>query len=186
MKKIILGNKEIEYSLRRHKRVKNMKLSVYHDGSVVVTVPIFFSLKALEDFLMEHGNWIIRKIESFSESDEKDLIKTDRKDYLKNKERARKFIHERVEYFNKYYNFKFQKIRVKNQKTLWGSCSEDGNLNFNYAIIKLPKEMADYIVVHEMCHLWHFDHSRDFWELVGRVIPNCPKIRRKFKKICLV
>ena len=83
-------------------------------------------------------------------------------DYLKYKNQATNLVKERIEYFNTFYNYKWGKIVVRNQKTRWGSCSKKGNLNFNYKIVLLSPEAADYIIVHELCHLKEFNHSERF------------------------
>ena len=89
---------------------------------------------------------------------------------------------ERVEYFNKIYNFSFNKILIKNQKTRWGSCSNKGNLNFNYKILFLPEALRDYIIVHELCHLKEFNHSKNFWKLISRAIPDYSEIKNELRK----
>ncbi|MBU4082699.1 M48 family metallopeptidase [Patescibacteria group bacterium] len=99
--------------------------------------------------------------------------------YLANKERALDFVYARVALYNEIYNFNFNRISVKNQKTRWGSCSEKGNLNFNYRIVLLPIEMADYIIVHELCHLGELNHSPKFWNLVAKTMPNYLEIRKR-------
>ena len=82
--------------------------------------------------------------------------------YLKHKEVARTLVRERLEYFNAFYGYEYKRIAIKNHKSRWGSCSKKGNLNFNYRIALLPSELADYIVVHELCHLGEFNHSPKF------------------------
>lgn len=105
-----------------------------------------------------------------------------RKDFLKHKKQARKIIEEKISRLNAFYKFNFKKINIKNQKTRWGSCSKKGNLNFNYKIIFLEARVADYLVVHELCHLAEFNHSFRFWNLVAKTIPDYLKINRKLKE----
>lgn len=173
------GNK-IQYILKRSGRVKNIRLSVSFDG-VVVTAPNLCDENFIEDFIRKNSAWINGKLKSFSGLEGKMIIRTNRRDYLKYKEQTRKLVKERIAHFNEFYGFKFNRIAIRNQKTLWGSCSGDGNLNFNYALVKIDSVLVDYVIVHEMCHLWHFNHSRDFWELVGKVVPDY-KIKRKALK----
>ena len=99
---------------------------------------------------------------------------------------AREFITNRVRYFSELYGFRHRKIRIKNQRTVWGSCSEDGSLNFNYILFKMPKDIADYIIVHELCHLRQFNHSEKFWDLVGRTLPGYKGIKKKADEIVFV
>jgi len=101
--------------------------------------------------------------------------------YLEYKEKARRFINERIDYYNQIYNFKINRISVRNQRTRWGSCSKKGNLNFNYRILLLPQYLADYIIVHELCHLKEMNHSFRFWNLVAHVFPNHLEIRKEFR-----
>lgn len=69
-------------------------------------------------------------------------------------------------------------IKIKNQKTRWGSCSSKGNLNFNWKLILLPPELLEYVVIHELCHLKEMNHSTAFWAEVKRILPDY-KVRRK-------
>lgn len=102
--------------------------------------------------------------------------------YLKYKEVARGIVHRKLEEFNKIYNFKYNKISIKNQKTRWGSCSRSGNINFNYKIALLSDRLADYIIVHELCHLGEFNHSKNFWNLVEKTIPDYEQRREELRK----
>lgn len=105
--------------------------------------------------------------------------------YLDNKEKARALILERLDYFNKFYDFTWHRISIKNTKRRWGSCSRKGNLNFCYKVALILPELADYIVVHELCHLGQFNHSKDFWGLVARTVPNYKVARTRLKTIKL-
>jgi len=67
-------------------------------------------------------------------------------------------------------------------RSRWGSCSVSGNLNFNYKLIHLPEDIAEYIVAHELCHLAEFNHSKKFWELVSKTIPDHKLRRKRLKK----
>lgn len=66
----------------------------------------------------------------------------------------------------------YQTLRVKNQKTRWGSCSKKGNLNFNWQLVMAPIDIIDYVVVHELCHLVHLNHGQEFWRLVESQLPD--------------
>lgn len=81
-------------------------------------------------------------------------------------------IAERVRHFGALIGRWPQVIRIKNQQKRWGSCSQKGNVNFNWRLILIPDEILDYMVVHELCHLVHMNHSADFWGLVASIIPD--------------
>lgn len=109
------------------------------------------------------------------------LRKQGRVKFLQHKEEARALVMERLKYFNQEYNFEICRIAIRNQRSRWGSCSKKGNLNFNYRVTLLPPEVADYIIVHELCHLGEFNHSKRFWALVAKTIPNYLQIRKKLR-----
>lgn len=73
------------------------------------------------------------------------------------------------------------RITIRNQKTRWGSCSSKGNLNFNWRLLMAPIEVLDYVVVHELCHLAYLNHSRQFWQLVGQILPDYENRREWLK-----
>jgi predicted metal-dependent hydrolase len=108
------------------------------------------------------------------------------KHYLAHKETAREYIVEKVRYWNTYYGFPINRIAIRNQKTCWGSCSEHNNLNFNYKLLFLPEHLADYVIVHEICHLGELNHSPAFWELVGRTQPEYKMHRKELRNITKV
>jgi len=105
------------------------------------------------------------------------LRRRNKRQYRKLKEQARALVHAKVGYFNTFYGHKVGKVFIKNTVSRWASCSRRGNLNFNYKIVMLPQEVADYLVVHELCHLAHFNHSPEFWALVARCCPDYRRIR---------
>lgn len=107
---------------------------------------------------------------------------SDKLKYQKHKAEARALVLKKLEKYNKEYGFKYNRISIRDQKTRWGSCSKKGNLNFNYKIVFLPEELADYIIVHELCHLKEFNHSARFWALVAQVFPNHLKLRAALRK----
>lgn len=77
----------------------------------------------------------------------------------------------RVMYFQQMTGGVVNEIHIKAQKTRWGSCSSRKNLNFNWNLVMAPPDVLDYVVVHELCHLTHMNHGREFWNLVEQVMP---------------
>lgn len=112
----------------------------------------------------------------------KRVKKTSHEDYVLHRDRAYELAVSRLEYFNNFYGYSWKRITIRNSITRWGSCSRQGNLNFNYRIATLPSDLSDYIIVHELCHLGEFNHSRDFWKLIERTIPNYSELRAELKK----
>lgn len=103
--------------------------------------------------------------------------------YRAHKELAREIITARVAHWNSHYNFTYQRIAIRNQRRCWGSCSAKQNLNFNYRLIFLPEVLMDYIIVHELCHLAHLNHSKNFWNTVAHAFPEYQEARRHLRRI---
>lgn len=157
-------------TVKRSTRAKYMRLRVGAGGSVTLTVPHYTGERAIGAFLVQHANWLERAVERMR--DYRALPVSGRRAYLAHRERARAFVAERLEYWNQHYGFAWGRLAIKDQRTMWGSCSKKGNLNFSYALLFLPRPLADYVVVHELCHLKEHNHSRRFWALVEQTIPD--------------
>lgn len=113
-----------------------------------------------------------------------DLIVEERRKLLLKwyRENARRFITAVVSQYEKKLNLDHKKIYIKSQKTRWGSCSSKKNLNFNWRVIMLPKDVAIYIIVHELCHLVENNHSKQFWKNLGAIIPDYKEKKAWLKK----
>jgi predicted metal-dependent hydrolase len=182
MSEIKLKQLNIVYQLKRKRNIKNLSLKVYPSGQVIVSAPYFYPKFLISNFLEKKSDWLKKKLSFWKNSQMLPISEKTRADYLKDKERARQLIINRLEFFNQYYNFKYEKIRIKNQKISWGSCSKKSNLNFNFRILYLPEKMRDYIIVHELCHLKELNHSNNFWQLVAFTIPDYKDIRKQLKR----
>jgi len=97
------------------------------------------------------------------------------------RERAREVLQQKVSYYQKFIGKGVGEIRIKEQKSRWGSCSSKGNLNFNWKIVMAEDDIIDYLVVHELCHRLHMNHSKEFWDSVGKIIPDY-KTKEKWLK----
>ncbi len=94
------------------------------------------------------------------------------------RKQAASMLEEQVEYYSKKMNVTYNRITIKDQKTRWGSCSSKGNLNFNYRLIMAPMKVIQYVVVHELAHRVHMNHSGEFWGLVGKIMPEYEPYRK--------
>lgn len=181
-RKTVLRNREVEYTVKKSARARRLRVAVYCDASVIVTAPIDLGEYKIERFLKEKAGWLLDKLDYFLRLGKTVRIGGGRREYKKYREQAREFVQAKIEKINKIYNFSFGKISIKNHKTRWGSCSKKKNLNFNYKIIFLPEKLAEYIVAHELCHLQEFNHSRRFWNLVSRAVPDYKDVTKQIKK----
>lgn len=95
---------------------------------------------------------------------------------------ARDYFTKRCAYYCQFTGGCYTRITIRDQKTRWGSCSSTGTLSFNYRLMFAPPRVLDYVVVHELCHLTHMNHSRDFWNLVATVMPDYKQYRTWLKE----
>ena len=94
------------------------------------------------------------------------------------REQARQVLSSRVEFFARQHGFQYRGLRITSARTRWGSCSASGSLSFSWRLILAPPEVADYVVIHELVHTVHHNHSKRFWKGVEAVIPDYQEHRR--------
>jgi predicted metal-dependent hydrolase len=180
-KKIKIKNKEIEYELKRRKGMRCLRLSIFSDGTAVVTAPKWYPAYVINKFLQEKSDWLFEKLKNVDFQQLAVKKNEEKAEYAAGKECARAVIASRVEFFNRHYQFAYNRISIKNQKSCWGSCSQKKNLNFSYKVASLPEELRDYVIVHELCHLRELNHSSRFWRLVAETIVDYNERRRMLR-----
>ena len=181
-KQIEIQNNIIEYNLKVSSKSRRVRLAVHADGGVTVSAPSFISSEVYEDFMRKKAKWILSKIEFFKQLSQQQVKTYTKQDYANHKQEAFEIVKKKVDGYAKRYGFAYKNIAIKNQKTRWGSCSRRGNLNFNFKIIFLSEKAQDYIIVHELCHLKEFNHSKNFWKLVEDILPDYKETRDGIKK----
>ena len=181
------GRGEIRISVIRSAR-KSLGLEVRDANTVLARIPARVSDRELKAFVENHRSWILEKTAVMAEREENRkstpapppelLSKTDRmKIQLK--------IGKRVRHYCEAMGGTVGYVTVKNQKTRWGSCSAKGNVNFNYQLAFLPDELLDYVVIHELAHRRHMNHSRAFWAEVEKYCPDYLERREQLKEYSL-
>jgi predicted metal-dependent hydrolase len=212
------------------RRARKLRLTINQSGEVKVTIPRFVHQRTVDRFIVEHTEWIekrLKKVEiqnlkhptptyqtgdtfyylgvpltltirpsgrkrptvkssgdqmiitlhhDIDKSKGKTQIKKALQDFFK--EKATGIIHDRLQHWNEHYQLHYSKVTFRNQKTRWGSCSAKGNLNFNWRLAMAPIQVIDYVVVHELCHLQHLNHSKKFWALVEQTQPTHKQWRK--------
>jgi predicted metal-dependent hydrolase len=175
------------YTLKRSSRARHMRITIYPTGDVRVTAPQLVPEFFIRRFVASKNLWIERTVAKFRAKPFVPKLSKwgtgKRREYLAHKKVVKILVTEKVKHFAAKYGFGYGKITIRNQKSRWGSCSRKGNLNFSYRIVFLPPELQDYLVVHEVCHIMEFNHSKAFWELVGREVPAYRQLRRRLKGI---
>ena len=166
-------NQDISYQIIRSSR-RTMSLEIKPDGRIIVRAPIRLSDARIRKFVEEKQEWILKNLEKMEKREEikehvKRLSALERQ-HLQNK--ACVVIPRRVAYFADKIGVSYGRITLRQQKTRWGSCAANGNLNFNWLLILSPPEVLDYVVVHELCHRKEMNHSQAFWKEVEAILPD--------------
>lgn len=182
-KKIKIKDKKINYTLRRRRGTRSVRLAIYPDGAFVVTAPQWYPVCIINRFIAEKAEWIYGKLKNVDPEALAHKMQTESSNYKMQKRLAGEIIQQRIEFFNRNYNFYYGRVSVKNQRSCWGSCSWKKNLNFSYKIANLPERLRDYVIVHELCHLKELNHGSRFWKLVERVIPGYKNLRKELKEL---
>lgn len=170
-----------EAELRTHPRARRLSIRVQPGGRTLVTVPRGVSWRAVERFMRAQTDWVARTVEAMRRHAPRASRADERQAYLRHKEAARRFAYAAIARFAPAYGVSVKAVSIRDQRTRWGSCSRDGRLSFNYRLAVLPPRLAEYVVVHELCHLLAFDHSPRFWALVARAIPEHRALRKALR-----
>jgi predicted metal-dependent hydrolase len=171
---------KIKLMKERNKELVEMK---YLKGDMLTFLGHNYPLEVVERNIkngkVDFDGRLIRVIISQSMDEEKRLreIKITLTKWYR--EEALNTFKDRTSYYSNILGLFPNNLRIKEQRTLWGSCSSKNNINYNWKLIMAPLDILDYIVVHELCHLKHRNHSKDFWDLVERIMPDY-KIKRKW------
>jgi predicted metal-dependent hydrolase len=165
-----------EYAVRRSPRARSLRITVHPDGRVVLTLPRRASEASGRAFVAAKADWVRSALARLASLPPPVAPRGGRREYLARREEARALVLRLLEKWNAGYGFSWSRVTVRNQRRRWGSCSRRGSLSFNYRIVHLPPRLADYLVVHELCHLREMNHGPRFWALVARALPDCREL----------
>ena len=164
----------------RSRKAKKINISIKSGNMVRVAVPYGIAIEKAHNFVKSKASWI-----------KENLVKVEGKINLANKikdidrEYAKNFIIKRLEYLSNLYSFNYKSVSIRDQKTRWGSCSNLNNISLNIKLVCLPKELMDYVILHELTHTKVKNHSASFWKLLTKYVPDARKIDRKLKGYAL-
>ena len=168
-----------DYILIRAKR-KTVSLSINDDLTPVVKAPRFVSKREIDSFVRKHESWIASATEkkkaqlertNISEEEIKELIS-----------KAKIIIPEKVEYYSRLMNLRPTGVKITRAKKRYGSCSGKNSLCFSCFLMQQSDEAIDYVVVHELAHIKHHNHSKAFYELISLYLPDYKEREKMLKK----
>jgi predicted metal-dependent hydrolase len=184
-REITINDANIAYTIKRsRRRRRSVSIGVTHDG-VLVTAPLRESYTNIERIVIKHGSWILNRLAHSSE-----YANLAPPDHLKNDPQAKdsmvqtyrlqahKLFHERMTIYQYQLGVYYKQLKISDQKSQWGNCNRFGVIRLNWRLVLLPLEIIDYVIVHELCHLVHLNHSKSFWRLVEKAVPDY-KAKRK-------
>lgn len=161
-----------DFTLIRSRR-KTVAIQIMPDLSILVRAPGKMPISRIREFIAQKERWITssrQRMKSISASMPADKLTPEEIQHLK--QQAAVDLTARTEHFAKCLHVNFGKITVRCQTSRWGSCSGEGNLSFNCLLMFMPEAIRDYVVVHELCHRKHMNHSPAFWNTVAEILPD--------------
>ena len=169
----------------RSKR-KTVGIFIKPGGEIIIRAPRLLPKATILSFAYEKADWILSSYEK--QKDRSLPAKDESKDAAtlalekRYRDAAKEYIPKRVEYYHAFTGGDYHKITIRDQKSRWGSCSSNGTLSFNFRLMLAPPRVLDYVVVHELCHLTHMNHSNDFWSMVASILPDYKEYRKWLKE----
>lgn len=167
-----------EVIVRKNPLSKSVRFSVSPSGRLQMSVPQHTSDFLVKRFLKTNRELIREKIPL---SDPKTQRARDAKKKILMK-KAKEYLPYRLEYYAKLYGYSYDKCRLSHAATRWGSCSSSGTISLNIGLMQVPEVLRDYVIIHELAHLNHMDHSAAFWAEVGAHDPRYKEHRAKLKR----
>ena len=169
----------IVYQIIRSNR-KTIAIQINAGGEVLVRCPRQMGTDAIRAFVEEKAGWIRKHLEKQAAAPKQPRITEAELQRLA--QDAAHTVPERVAHFAPLVAVQYGRITIRCQRSRWGSCSSQGNLNFNCLLMLAPPEILDYVVVHELCHRKEMNHSQRFWAEVERILPDYRERRNWLKE----
>ena len=157
-----------------NKRLKHSYISIDKNKKILVKTP-FKSKQFIDSLLEEKSTWIAKQFIKI----EKTILIQERELY------SLEFIENRVKQFSNLMNLTYTKLKFRKMKSRWGSCNSKREITLNSELSKVAKELIDYVIVHELAHIEHMNHSKYFHALVENFLPNSKTYRKELKNIRL-
>lgn len=161
----------LEYEIK-YSKIKNIYIQI-KDGKVIVKAPRRVSKKEIEKILEQKLEWIQKAVEKETKKQEKKPLYT--------KEEFKEIVEKHANELVKQTGLVPNKITIKQIKYAWGSCSSKKNITINLELIKYSEQAIRYVILHEFCHIKYMNHSKDFWNLVEKYMPDYKQVKKEFK-----
>lgn len=174
-----MEKKEISYRIVRSDR-KTLSLEITAQGEVLVRAPRRLSGAAIARFVRSKEGWLRSRLAKYQSCPALPVLTEGEMESLRQK--AREEFAALTAQWAPRLGVTYGKITIRAQKSRWGSCSAQGNLNFNCLLMLAPAEVREYVAVHELCHRRHMNHSAQFWATVADALPDYERCRKWLKE----
>lgn len=164
----------------KSQRAKHIRVTIKPDQTVRLTVPRGESVDRAKQFLHSKIPWITKHLQRFCKLENTPANLQPPKI---NESQARNTLIGRLEEMAVTHSFKYNKVSIRNQKTKWGSCSAKNNISLNINLVRLPDQLRDYVIMHELIHTRIKNHSKKFWSELDKAVGGSAKeIAKKLRK----
>lgn len=160
--------------MERSRRARHISVSVRPFKGVRVAVPLGVSFASAELFAQSKAGWIRKHLHKMEQMERAAKVVSENNPI--NRTSARKYLVNRLNHLAAKYGFKYNRVFIKNQKTRWGSCSGKNNINLNVNLVRLPDELIDYTIVHELVHTHIKNHGQRFWDQLDRLLGDAKQL----------
>ncbi|MBN1293690.1 MAG: M48 family metallopeptidase [Candidatus Latescibacteria bacterium] len=164
----------------RSRRAKHINISVRPFKGVRVAVPFGVSFKMAEKIVRQKLSWTHKHLLSIKHAER--IQKTENNTASINRTEAKRKLVTRLNELAEHYDFTYNRVFIRNQKTRWGSCSSKKNINLNMKLAVLPDRLIDYVILHELVHLKIPNHSKEFWTALDRLVLNSKMLKAELRK----
>ena len=168
MRIVDVGGRLVEVQVRESPRARLLR-TVWRPGEPAeLVVPVGTSDRAIDSALREHAPWLARQLDC----ERAPVLDPPRLTEREGRKLARELVRETIDVEAPRIGVECRRISIRDTRSRFGSCSSEGSMSFSWRLVLAPRRILDYVVVHELCHLVHMNHSRRFWSLVERVRPD--------------
>jgi len=165
----------------RSMRAKHINISVKPFRGVRVAVPYGVSFDKAKQFVQSKRNWIKQHLHKMKQV-EKEHEAFSKHSTEINRAEAREKLVNRLNKLSEQHGFSYNKVSMRNQKTRWGSCSSKNNINLNMKLVRLPDEMIDYVLLHELVHTRIKNHTNAFWTELNKFVGDAREMSKKMNE----
>jgi predicted metal-dependent hydrolase len=175
-----------EVSFIKSRRARRFTLTVKPWRGIRITLPSNAAFRDAETFLLQHTSWVREKVRlavMHEKAAAQPLREAERKlarEELKN--RAREYLPGRTAELASEHGFSYRRVSIRPSRTRWGSCSAVNNINLSLYLMQLPFHLIDYVILHELVHTVHKNHSADFWKRLDYHTGNAKELSGEIRK----